>query len=237
MACGCSDYSCGTCKAEACFQQNCYSCCCLETHSQWRQDRIQRGVQLQYFSIAWMLVEVAGAIGAALLASSFALLAFGTDSVVELVSSLVVLKHLNLDGSGSSAQGEKTALFTSLLLVSIVPAIGLGSTYAYFFLKLRPQASLLGIAIALGSVLIMPILWREKSKIGGETGCLPLSIDAVESATCFFMALALLGGLLVEYIFKLGWIDYAATLVIVGFVAFEAKESLSEATKKIRKSL
>jgi divalent metal cation (Fe/Co/Zn/Cd) transporter len=175
-----------------------------------------------------MLVEVIGAFAAGIAASSFALLAFGSDSVIELASAFVVLRHLRIDDSGSSAQGERTALLTSLLLISIVPVIGIGSTYTYFILKIQPLPSVLGIAIALGSVIIMPILWREKSKIGRETGCLPLSIDAMESAACFLMALALLGGLVGEYLFKLGWLDYAATLVILFFVAFEAKESFEE---------
>jgi hypothetical protein len=175
-----------------------------------------------------MFVEVAGATAAAIFASSFALVAFGADSVIELISAFVVRRHLSLDGSGSIAQGEKTALLTSLLLASLVPVIGLGSTYAYFFLNVRPHASLLGIAIALGSVAIMPVLWLDKRKIGRETGCLPLSIDAIESATCFFMSLTLLTGLVAEYVFNLAWIDYAASLLIVCFVAYEAKESLSE---------
>jgi divalent metal cation (Fe/Co/Zn/Cd) transporter len=237
VVCRCADQSCGSCESSACIQRNCYSCCCSESHSLWRQKEIERGLLLQRVSIGWMAVEVVGAIGAAILASSFALLAFGADSVVELLSAFVVMRHLALDRSGSSAQGEKTALFTSLLLISIVPIIGVSSTYAFVVMKLRPEPSPLGIGIALGSVLVMAFLWREKSKIGRETGCLPLSIDAIESATCFFMALALLGGLVAEYYFRLGWIDYAATLIIVGFVAFEARESFAEATGSRNKSL
>ena len=118
---------------------------------------------------------------------------------------------------------------TSLLLISIVPVIGISSTYSFFVLKIHPEASIPGLAIALGAVVIMPVLWKEKSKIGVETRCLPLSIDAMESATCFFMSIALVGGLAAEFVFHVGWFDYLATLVILGFVAFEAKESFKEA--------
>jgi divalent metal cation (Fe/Co/Zn/Cd) transporter len=177
-----------------------------------------------------MLVEVIGSTAAGILASSFALLAFGADSVIELASAFVVLGHLRKDSGGSMAQGEKTALFTSLLLISIVPVIGISSTYSLFVLKIHPGPSLLGLAIAVGAVVIMPVLWREKRKIGIETNCLPLTIDAMESATCFLMSIALLGGLVTEFVFHLGWIDYLATLVILGFVAYEAKESFKEAS-------
>ncbi len=187
---------------------------------------------LEYFSIGWMLVEVVGSIVAGVFASSYALLAFGGDSLIEIASALVVLKHLRLDSGGSRAQGRNTALFTSVLLIALVPVIGISSTYSFFVLKIQAEGSILGLVIALGAVVIMPILWIKKRQIGQETACLPLSIDAMESATCFFMSLALLAGILLEFIFHVGWFDYLATLVILGFVAFEARESFMEARQE-----
>ncbi len=184
---------------------------------------------LEYVSIVWMTVEVVVAIGAGILASSFALIAFGSDSVIELASAFVVLRHLRFDGGGSTTQGEKEALLTSLLLMSIVPIIGASSTYSYFFLKIRPDASLPGLLLAAGAIVVMPYLWRQKRKIGLETGCIPLSIDALESATCFFMSIALFAGLLLNFLFRVGWFDYGATLVILAFIGFEARESYLEA--------
>jgi divalent metal cation (Fe/Co/Zn/Cd) transporter len=192
---------------------------------------------MEYMSIAWMFAEVLGSFVAGLLASSFALIAFGSDSVIELASAFIVLRHLRLDDAGSRGQGERTALLTSLLLIGIVPVIGITSTYSFFVLRVRPEASVLGLAVAIGAVAIMPILWLEKRKIGLETGCLPLSIDAIESETCFLMSLALLAGLALEFVFHTGWFDYAATVVILAFVAFEGRESFEEAMKWRSKNL
>ena len=72
----------------------------------------------------------------------------------------------------------------------------------------------------------MPYLYVEKKRIGRETRS--LSIDAIESVTCLSMALALLGGLLAEYLLRLWWADYLATAVILAFVAREAIESYHE---------
>jgi divalent metal cation (Fe/Co/Zn/Cd) transporter len=233
--CECKSNSCESCKKpELCSLKNCNSCCCDDAHTVWRRERIHRGLVIEYLSLAWMWVEVAGALIAGVIAGSFALIAFGSDSIIELASAFVVLRHLRLDDSGSRVQGERTALLTSLLLVSIVPLIGIGSTYSFFVLKNRPESSVLGIIIALGAVIIMPFLWIQKKKIGAETGCLPLSIDAVESATCFFMSVVLLGGLLLEFVFRIGWFDYGATLVILGFVAYEAKEAFEESRDRLR---
>lgn len=174
-----------------------------------------------------MVVEVVGSIGIGLLSGSLALLAFGGDSVVELLSAFVVFSHLRGDVTGSEGLGRRTAMATTFLLFAIIPTVGLGAVYSYTS-GLRPQPSLLGIAIAVGAVLIMPYLWLEKRKIGRETNCLPLSIDAIESATCFFMSIALLLGLLAEYFFGLWWADYLATGVILVFVAREAFEAYNE---------
>jgi divalent metal cation (Fe/Co/Zn/Cd) transporter len=179
---------------------------------------------MEVLGSAWMVVEVAGAVVAGVASGSLALLAFGGDSVVELLSAFVVFDHLKGDASGSRGLGGRTAMATTLLLFALIPTVGLGSAYS-FLTGFRPGASVVGIAIAAGAVVIMPYLWHEKRKIGRETRCLPLSIDAVESATCFLMAAALLSGLLAEYFLGLWWADYVATLVILAFVAKEGAES------------
>jgi divalent metal cation (Fe/Co/Zn/Cd) transporter len=174
-----------------------------------------------------MVVEVAGSIGVGILSGNLALLAFGGDSVIELLSAFVVLSHLRGDVTGATGLGRRTALTTTLLLFALIPIIGFGAVYSYFS-GIRPEGSLLGMAVALSAVVIMPYLWLEKRKIGRETRCLPLSIDAVESATCFFMSIALLSGLLSEYFFGFWWADYLATAVILAFVAKEGAESYRE---------
>ena len=194
--------------------------------------RISRAISLEYFSSLWMVVEVVGSIGIGLVTGSLALLAFGGDSVVELISAFVVFTHLRGDVTGSKGVGRRTAMVTTGLLVAIVPTVGLGAVYS-FVSGLRPEGSLLGIAIAAGAALIMPYLWLEKRKIGRETQCLPLSIDAVESATCFFMSIALLAGLLGLYLFGWWWADYLATGVILAFVAKESVDAYREMKEEI----
>lgn len=223
QSCGCTETSCENCSApELC--SNCAGCCCPPSHVEWRRGRLGRAISLEYFSSLWMVVEVAGSIGVGILSGSLALLAFGGDSVVELISAFMVFSHLRGDVTGSGGLGRRTALTSTFLLFALVPTIGIGAIYSYAS-GLRPEGSLLGLAIAAGAVLIMPYLWIEKRRIGRETRCLPLSIDAVESATCFFMSMALLSGLLAEYFFGFWWADYLAAALILAFVAKEGVES------------
>jgi divalent metal cation (Fe/Co/Zn/Cd) transporter len=191
--------------------------------------RIGNGIRIEYLSSAWMTIEVLGSIGVGLIAGSFALLAFGGDSLIELVSGLAVLGGLRRDSLriGGVVDGKQTEQFTSFLLFALIPVVGLGSVYSYVS-GLKPEGSPLGIAIALGAVIVMPYLYVQKKRIGRETRSLALSMDAVESVTCLFMATALLGGLLAEYFLRLWWADYLATGIILAFVAREAVESYHE---------
>jgi divalent metal cation (Fe/Co/Zn/Cd) transporter len=184
-----------------------------------------RAVKLEYLSTAWMAIEVAASVAAGILAGSLALLAFGGDSLIELISGGVVLAQLK--GDGGPETSEKVERIAGGLLIALVPTIALGSVYSYFA-GLRPEGSPLGIAVALAASIIMPFLYFEKRRIGERTATASLRIDAIESLTCFFMSIALVVGLLVEYLFGLWWADYLATAAILVFVGKEAIESFRE---------
>src|SRR3989442_13246499 len=94
--CACLPESCETCKLRS-NCTNCISCCCTQTHVMWRQARIRRALFLEYFSVGWMGVEVLGSIIAGIIASSLSLIAFGSDSMIEMLSAFVVLRHLRSD--------------------------------------------------------------------------------------------------------------------------------------------
>jgi divalent metal cation (Fe/Co/Zn/Cd) transporter len=178
-----------------------------------------------------MTVEVIASIVAGLIVGrSFALLAFGGDSVIELISAYAVWSYLRKLGSGFFAhetESERTEKIATALLILLIPVIAGGVVYSYIS-GIKPEASVLGIAVALGAVIVMPVLWVQKKRIGSKGNILPLTIDAIESATCFFMSVALLGGLLLNYFLHITWADYVATAIILGFISLEIRESIQE---------
>jgi divalent metal cation (Fe/Co/Zn/Cd) transporter len=207
----------------------------MNAHIVWHKDQVRKGIFLEYFSLGWMSVEVVASIIAGLIiGKSLALLAFGGDSLVELLSAYVVLSYLrklNKEIFQGAAESERIEKIATALLILLVPIITGGAVYSYFS-GIKPEASFLGIVLALGAVVIMPILWLQKKKIGREGNISVLSIDAAESATCFFMSLALLVALLLNYFIHFVWADYAATAIILGFVAVEIRESLTEENRR-----
>jgi len=195
---------------------------------------LKTGLRVEYASLAWMTVECVVSIYSGLVVWSLALLAFGGDSVIELLSSFAVVQHLRgtarAPTQGTHDEG-RTEWVTAMLLISLIPIIGSVAIYS-ILTGIRPEASLLGIGVALSAVIIMPILWYQKKRIGKLCNCLPLEIDASESATCFLMSLALLIGLVINYFLTLPWIDYLVTLIILIFVAKEATHSIREVSAK-----
>ena len=188
---------------------------------------LRRGLIVEYASLGWMTVEAVGAIAAGVFSGSVALLAFGGDSFIELLSSYAVADFLRRSVKGGTGERERVERITAFLLLILIPVIGLGALYSYLS-GIEAEASPIGIAVASGAVLIMPLLWYEKKRIGIATNCLPLTIDAVESSTCLLMSIALLGSLIVNYLWKIWWVDYVATVVILAFVAREGLEAISE---------
>ncbi len=168
-----------------------------------------------------MAAEVTVALVAGIAATNFALLAFGSDSVIELASGLVVLMHLRRDGAGAEGTGESASRFSRLLLMFLIPVIGGGAVYSYIA-GVRPETSLPGLVVAAVAVAIMPFFWLEKRKIGKSTNCVPLKVDAMESATCFIMSIVLLAGLALQYLFDAYWVVYLATAILLAFIGKEA---------------
>ena len=190
---------------------------------------LRRGLTIEYISLVWMFAECLVAISAGLMASSLALLAFGGDSVIELISSWTVLSYLRQRRTSveNVEENNNVEWITTILLFLLIPTIGFGIVYSYLT-GIVPESSPLGIAVAIAAVFGMPILAVEKKRIGSAGNIVPLSIDAIESWTCFFMSLALLSGLLVNYLWRIWWVDYAAAGVILVFVLREALEALEE---------
>lgn len=198
--------------------------------SRLQSELLRRGLTVEYASIVWMTAESLVALSVGFGASSLALLAFGGDSVIELISSWTVLVYLRRRDKTETVQDERAEWITTLLLFLLVPTIAFGLIYNYL-MGIRAESSVLGIGLAIGSIIIMPVLAVEKERIGDKGNLLPLSIDAIESWTCFFMSIALLGGLLANYLWNFWWVDSAAACIILVFILREALEALEEVRK------
>jgi divalent metal cation (Fe/Co/Zn/Cd) transporter len=183
-------------------------------------------VWLQVVTLSWMLIECGASLYAAAASHSPALLAFGSDSFVELLSAALVL--LRFKSPSSISQG--TAARFAAVLLFVLALIVVGTVVLAFVLHLRPETSRLGIIVTIAALIAMPLLAALKRREARRTNNVELAADAVQSATCAYLALATLAGLAVNAVFHLPWFDSLAALVAIPFLLKEGQSAWREKT-------
>jgi divalent metal cation (Fe/Co/Zn/Cd) transporter len=163
---------------------------------------------LQGVTLAWMLVE-------------FGLLAFGSDSLVELMSATVVLMQWIPSLSISERKATRTA---SVLLFVLAFVVG-GTALTSLVLRLRPETSRAGIGITAAALVAMPVLAWLKRREGHRSGNTALAADAAQSATCAYLALIALVGLAGNAFFHIAWFDAVAALVAIPVLIKEGRSA------------
>jgi divalent metal cation (Fe/Co/Zn/Cd) transporter len=166
---------------------------------------------LQGITLAWMLVEFGVSVYAAVTAHSPAMLAFGSDSLVELLSASVVLLQWTPAMRISERTAGRVAGGLLFALAGVVAVIGVGA----LALGVRPETSCSGIGITVAALIAMPILAALKRREARRSGNAALAADAVQSATCAYIALIALAGLAVNAVFHIAWFDSIAALAAV----------------------
>jgi divalent metal cation (Fe/Co/Zn/Cd) transporter len=183
----------------------------------------KRIVSLQIITMLWMCLEAAIALFAAISARSVALLGFGADSGIELLSAFVVFVRFN----GFSQLGEtKAARVTGLLLFALAAFILGSSILALTNPAFRPQPSYLGVLLLITAAILMPWLSNRKRMLAAKASSASLKADAVQSAMCGYMAWIALAGLAVNVMFRAPWADPVAALLLLPIVVREGWEAL-----------
>jgi divalent metal cation (Fe/Co/Zn/Cd) transporter len=194
-----------------------------------RRVALARAVQLEVLTVAWMAAEAVLAIGAGIAARSVVLTAFGVDSVVELLSGIVLLWRLSVETSGADAarvdRVEKRTTLAAAILLSLVSAYVIVSSAGGLVLRIQPEGSVLGIAVAAAAVIAMPLLAAAKHRVNRKLGSAALRADIAETTTCAYMAGVTLAGVALSMLFSLGWVQYLAALVLLVWLLPETKEA------------
>jgi divalent metal cation (Fe/Co/Zn/Cd) transporter len=172
---------------------------------------------IQGVTLAWMLIECGASLYAAAVAHSPAMLAFGSDSLVELLSATLVLVQF----SSPTMVSEKKAARIAGALLFVLAAIVASTALLSLVLHLRPETSHLGMLVTIAALIAMPILATLKRREARRTNNVALAADAVQSATCAYLALVTLTGLTVNAAFHIPWVDSLAALVAVPILLHE----------------
>jgi divalent metal cation (Fe/Co/Zn/Cd) transporter len=179
----------------------------------------RRIIQIQVLTLFWMSVEAMVSLGAAWTARSPALLGFGGDSAIELLSAVVVLWRFRSPFRGDHAE-QRAARIASGLLFVLAAFVALASVLALLgHAEARP--SLIGIVLLILAAVVMPWLAKQKRLLSATVGSAALRADAAESTVCGYLALIALAGLVANAIWRVSWPDPIAALALLPLIVRE----------------
>lgn len=193
-----------------------------------RDRLVRQAFRLEWLTAGWMAVEAAVAIGSGVAARSLTLIAFGADSIVELLSAAVLLWRLAVEirhGEAFSEAAERLASKIGGALLFLLMLYVIASAAWSLWNRQGQEYSAAGLAIAVAAIPAMLLLARAKLRIADEIGSRALRADAIESVTCGYLSLVVVGGLLAQLLLKAWWIDAVSALCLLPFLVKETREA------------
>jgi cation diffusion facilitator family transporter len=191
----------------------------------------RRALMLAYLTVGYNLLEGLVSLLAGYLAGSIALVGFGLDSFVESLSGAIMIWRFRFSGGltlEEESRREKRAIrlvgWTFFLLAAYV----FFESLQKLIFKEAPEPTLLGLVIALVSLLLMPLLFFLKHSTGVALGSASLQADARQTLACAFLSLALLVGLGLNYLYGFWQADPLIGLLIALVLVREGWETLKE---------
>ncbi len=187
----------------------------------------RRGLRLVWIGQAWNFLEAVIALWSAYQANSIVLLAFGLDSILEIIAGFVLIWRLSASWSSEEETiAESRALQIigiTFFLLAILVAVQ--STAVLVNWLPRPQESLTGIILVITSAVVMTILFLMKRRVAEQLGSQALRAEAMESLMCDLQDVAVLVGVGLNALFGWWWADPVAAFALIPFLLREGWEA------------
>ncbi len=194
-----------------------------------------RALRLTAFTIGYNFLEGTVSILLGFQDETLALLGFGVDSFIEVISAIGIaymITRIRRFPDVSRDRFEITALRITgscfyLLTVGLVVTAVLNIVQGH-----QPETTFWGIVISAISIVTMWILIVLKMKVGKQLDSQPIIADAKCTKVCLYMSFLLLASSLIYELTHLGYLDSIAALGIAYFSAKEGKEAFEKAQGK-----
>jgi len=198
-------------------------------------DRLRtRGLRLVWATIIWNAFEVFITIGLGIAAGSIALIAFGTDSIVEVFASLVVVWHSrDLLVMEETDRTRRSIILIALAFGLLAIVLAIGAVFR-FIEGTVPDESPLGIAYLAVTALVMLVLAVLKQRAGRELGSEPLQAEAHITYLDAALATSVLLSLVLNATLDWWWADPLAAFAIAVIALREGIEHWEEAREMTR---
>jgi divalent metal cation (Fe/Co/Zn/Cd) transporter len=179
---------------------------------------------LSWLSLGAMSVEGIVAVLAGLLAGSIALVGFGLDSAVEGFASIIIIWRFTGARVMSQVAEDRAQRLVAIQFFLLAPYVAVESLRALTGGH-HPDVSVLGMALAVWSLVTMPLLGIAKQRIADEIGSAATKGEGRQNMLCAYLAAALLVGLAGNAIAGAWWLDPIVGLLIAGVAVKEGAEA------------
>lgn len=188
-----------------------------------RRDTLHRRIRLIVaITIGYNLVEAVIAITAGTVASSTALIGFGLDSTIEVLSAAAVAWQFT---RRDPERWEKPTLRVIAVAFFLLAAYVTTTSLLALATAERPEHSTIGIVLTAVSVAVMPFLSLAERRAGREVGSVTAVADSKQTLICTYLSAAVLAGLVLNSLLGWWWADAVAGLVIAAFAVREGWEA------------
>ena len=173
-------------------------------------------------TITYNVIEAIVALTAGTAADSTALVGFGLDSVIEVASAAAVAWQFS--GTDPHARERAALKVIAVSFFALALYVTVESVRALFGAAPAGE-SLVGIALAALSLLVMPVLSAAQRRAGRELGSASAVADSKQTLLCTYLSGVLLIGLLLNALLGWSWADPLAALVIAVVAVREGREA------------
>lgn len=189
----------------------------------------KKALQLQYFTVFYNVVEAIVSIVAGYISGNISLVGFGFDSVIESFSGCVLIWRFSHSPKITKDKEE-------IIERKAVRLVGISFFILGFYVLAEAvlnlvnhevaEPTMVGIIVAVLSIIIMPVLARMKRQTGKSLKSNALIADSKQTNICAYLSVILLVGLTLNYLFGLWWIDSVAALFMTVIIFKEGFDTI-----------
>jgi divalent metal cation (Fe/Co/Zn/Cd) transporter len=188
---------------------------------------VQRGLALNYLTIAYNVLEAIVALGAGIVSSSVALVGFGLDSVIEVTASGAAQWRLraDLDAARRERVERATLRIIGWSFLTLAAYVVIDSANA-LLRREPPERSVVGLVLLALSAVVMPVLARAKRRVARAMTSRALEADAKQTSLCAYLSVIALLGVALNAALGWWWADPVAALAMVPIIAKEGVQGV-----------
>jgi divalent metal cation (Fe/Co/Zn/Cd) transporter len=179
---------------------------------------------LSWLSLGVMSIEGVVALVAGIMAGSIALVGFGLDSAIEGFASVIIIWRFTGARVMSQAAEQRAQKLVALQFFVLAPYVAFESFRALAGGE-HPEVSVLGMALAVFSLITMPLLGIAKQRIAERIGSAATKGEGRQNVLCAYLAGALLIGLAGNAIAGAWWLDPVVGLLVAAVAVREGAEA------------